>query len=1142
MKTLLLTFCFSLLLLTGYTQTTYYWVGGTGPASITAATSWNTALDGSGSSRSVADTTDILVFNGSNIGGVVPATGAVTTTVTSFSIGQVKLVSNASVVFTRTGGGTGTITIRGSGTGDDLVIEAGSSLSINSTLTNGNVQMILAVGTTGRVSGAFSMSNNGQHRITNTTAGSPGSLVFTSGSAFTSNITSATNSYPFGSNGQSTEKWVVFESGANLYYEGGWSPMGNNSAFSAINFLPGSNWYHRATNVIPTVFGSFFNTKSFGNIIVENNAILGSDGPIYRIGNLTINNGSGFTTHSSGQTAMFGNLTVDGSLSAPAGSTNVLVMGGSGVQTISGSGSIVIPSLTVSDNSEVALNRNVTVGTSTNIYGKINFNTYNINGAGSFTSRVNNTATGVTGNLTAGSYQVTGTVGALANLNGLTITGTGIAPNTSIVGFSSGGATINLSNPIVSGGSNVPLTFKSDTALLATSNANGFDSTAGSVVVTGTKTYQSGTSYTINAATAKPFGLSTGSGTAAVNAGVVEFNASATTNASVNIHGALQLNAGKVTIRTTDTIRIMPGATVNGNFNSSNYFITEANTSTGAQGTFRYDGISSSKLFPIGSSNYYLPATVNPAAVADFTASVFEGITVDGTPNGIQLSAAQKQTKVNAAWNIKLVNGSGAADLQLQWDQALEGSTFSTLNNTEIGIITNQNPGWSLPTGTGNNSTNTANSNFSAFGAFAVGAKPPAQSFTFNPIPDKTYGNADFNGGAISLNTTQPIIYTSSNPAVATIVNGNIHITGTGTTNITASQAGDGFYPPANVTQTLTVNKATLTIKADDKSKPEGDPNPAFTVTYSGFVYGETAAVLTTPVTVTTTAVTTSPPGTYPIVPAGATAANYNIVFTNGVLTVAPRQTQTITFNALAAKTYGNADFAAGATSTNNTIPITYTSSNPAVATVSGSTIHITGAGTTTITASQAGNSLFFPAANVSRTLTVNKANLTVRAADTTRNPGEANPVFRLIYTGFVSGENASVLATQPTATTTATALSAPGYYIITPANGVSANYNFIYVNGRLTILPLTGTSQSNIQVYRSSANVLTVKIYSPEPDLADVVLYNINGSPLVKRNVFLPQGFINFDLPVKSQLSGTYIVYVYGRNGELKKVINIIR
>ncbi|HYC29918.1 MAG TPA: MBG domain-containing protein, partial [Chitinophagaceae bacterium] len=509
----------------------------------------------------------------------------------------------------------------------------------------------------------------------------------------------------------------------------------------------------------------------------------------------------------------------------------------------------------------------------------------------------------------------------------------------------------------------------------------------------------------------------------------------------------------------------------------------------------------------------YLPVTVNPTTASGFATSVFEGITEEGTPNGTPLNATQKKTKVNVVWHIDRVSGTGNADVLLQWDQALEGSTFSTLPNTDLGIIVNTNPGWDVPTGAGDNALNTATATFSNFGVFAVGARPPAQSFTFNPLPPKTYGDIDFDGGAFSLNTTQPIIYTSSNPAVATIVNGNIHITGTGTTDITATQASDGFYPPANATQPLTVSKATLTITADDLSKPEGDPNPPLTVTYTGFAYGETPAVLTTPVTITTTAVTSSPPGQYPIVPSGATAANYNIVFVNGTLTVSPRQTQTITFNALPTKTYGNASFSAGATSTNNTIPITYTSSNPAVATISGSTIQIKGAGTATITASQAGSGLYFPAQSVSRTLTVNKANLTVRAIDTVRGVNEQNPVFRITYTGFVPGENASNLTTQPVATTTATISSPPGYYGINPNGGSSPNYNFIYGNGTLTVLPATGNSETYIQAYLSSPNKITVKVFMPEPDLADVVLYSISGQPMIKKNVFLPKGFITFDL-----------------------------
>ncbi|HEX3168722.1 MAG TPA: hypothetical protein VHQ93_20785, partial [Chitinophagaceae bacterium] len=52
-------------------QTTYYWVGGVASSnSITIGSNWNTVLNGSGSPRaSSTGATDILVFDGSNVGG-----------------------------------------------------------------------------------------------------------------------------------------------------------------------------------------------------------------------------------------------------------------------------------------------------------------------------------------------------------------------------------------------------------------------------------------------------------------------------------------------------------------------------------------------------------------------------------------------------------------------------------------------------------------------------------------------------------------------------------------------------------------------------------------------------------------------------------------------------------------------------------------------------------------------------------------------------------------------------------------------------------------------------------------------------------------------------------------------------------------
>lgn len=1143
MKKVLLFLCSVLLSAAAFSQTVYYWVGGTAPSTITTGSNWNTQLDGSGTARpSTPGTTDILIFNGANVGGATPATGTVTVPINGgVTCSQMKFINNAVVVFTRTSSGTGTITL-GNDTGDDFVIEAGSSLALNSTGTN--LVIAFGTGTTGLVSGAFSMSSSvATQRISNGTTGTAGSLVFASGSSFTSNNTISSTSAPFGTNSQSSDKWVVFMSGAQLYYNGGWSPMGSTQAFSAIDFRPGSVWHHRATNAT-SGFGSFFNTKNFADIIVENGATLAADGPIYHIDNLTVNGGCTFITHSSGTTNVFGNIVVDGTYTSQATQRgNVLILAGTTPQTVSGAGAITIPSLIVADNANVTLNRNITnLDSNTNIYGKLNFGTSQLTGAGTFTSRVNTQVTGLTGTLTNGSSQVTAVAGTLLNLNGLTVTGPGIPANTTVVNFSVSSSTINLSKAATATASGVALTLVSDTAILETANPNGFDSTSGSVTLVSTKNYQSGTSYVIDAATSKPFGVSSGFTGTHVNTGLVTVNANITTNIGAYVTGLFTLNSGKVTIRSMDTVRILTGSALAGSYNAANYFVTTADATTGAQGVLRVDGMTAGTLLPIGTSAYYMPATVTPAGTTDIAASVFQGITSEGTPNGTPLTPLQKQTKVDAVWNLNPLNGSGGGGLQLQWAQALEGSTFTTLPSSDIGIITNLNPSWSLPVAPGDNANNTASGTVSSFGTFGIGAQPPAQPFVFNTLPAKTYGDPDFNAGVISLNTTAPITYTSSNTSVATIVGSNIHIVGTGTTDITATQASDGFYPAANVTQTLTVNKAPLTIKADDQAKPQGDPNPALTVTYSGFVNGETSSVLTTAPTVTTTAVTASPAGTYPIVPSGAAATNYAITYVNGTLTVTPRQNQTITFNALPAKTYGAADFAAGATSTNTTIPITYTSSNPAVATIVGNNIHIVGAGTATITASQAGSPLYFAAPNVSQTLTVNKATLTVRAVDTSRLYGADNPAFRLTYSGFVLGQNASVLTTQPTATTPATATSAPGYYTINVDGGAAQNYSFVYTAGRLTVLPATGAGQAYMQVYMSGSNTMTVKVFSPNPDLGDIYLYDIGGRLLLKKNVFIAQGFLSYDIPVNVPASGLYIVRVVSKNLRLRANVAIIR
>jgi hypothetical protein len=83
------------------------------------------------------------------------------------------------------------------------------------------------------------------------------------------------------------------------------------------------------------------------------------------------------------------------------------------------------------------------------------------------------------------------------------------------------------------------------------------------------------------------------------------------------------------------------------------------------------------------------------------------------------------------------------------------------------------------------------------------------QTIIFLPLPAKGYGNPDFAPPAAATSGL-PVAYLSSDPKVATIVKGKIHIVGIGTCVISAQQAGNANWAAApDVTQPLIVDKGT---------------------------------------------------------------------------------------------------------------------------------------------------------------------------------------------------------------------------------------------------------------------------------------------------------------------------------------------
>ncbi len=79
---------------------------------------------------------------------------------------------------------------------------------------------------------------------------------------------------------------------------------------------------------------------------------------------------------------------------------------------------------------------------------------------------------------------------------------------------------------------------------------------------------------------------------------------------------------------------------------------------------------------------------------------------------------------------------------------------------------------------------------------------------------------------------------------------------------------------------------AALIVTAPNATAVQGDAIATFVPSYGGFMYGDTAASLTTQPTCATTATSGSPVGPYPITCSGAASANYTITYVPGTLDV----------------------------------------------------------------------------------------------------------------------------------------------------------------------------------------------------------------------------------------------------------------
>lgn len=269
--------------------------------------------------------------------------------------------------------------------------------------------------------------------------------------------------------------------------------------------------------------------------------------------------------------------------------------------------------------------------------------------------------------------------------------------------------------------------------------------------------------------------------------------------------------------------------------------------------------------------------------------------------------------------------------------------------------------------------------------------------------------------------------------------------------SITPSSAESPNYNISYKSGVLTINKASLTLTADNVSREYGDDNPILRFSSSGLKGNDTheSALQALP-SLSTSALENSSVGEYPITITGGVSKNYQLTYRQGVLTVVKAPLSVSVESA--ERTYGTNNPNFVRTYLGFKMSDTETSVFSALPkiTCSASKTSDVGDYPINITGGIARNYEIVSYEN--GTLTITKAQATISANNKSRLYFEENPQFDFSVTGLLNGDTKACLTTFPAYNCEANILSNVGNYQIVPSDAVAKNYIFEYAPGNLTI------------------------------------------------------------------------------------------
>ncbi len=440
-------------------------------------------------------------------------------------------------------------------------------------------------------------------------------------------------------------------------------------------------------------------------------------------------------------------------------------------------------------------------------------------------------------------------------------------------------------------------------------------------------------------------------------------------------NGILNIGNNNVTVTNTAGNAVVGGS-------STSYVRTGNSTTT--LGRFARSiatvGLPITYAMPVGNSTSYMPATFTFSS--NSVARNLTMFAMDGTHSSV---AGGTNYLANRYWitSLSVVTGTYSYSSSFEFPSSDVVGGFSTLKLYRG----SNNYTDAASTATATSVTSGSLDQTAGVGALSSnivwtakgnGVALSDQTITFNALTPITYGSST----TLALNATAssglPVSYAVvSGPG--SISGSTLTITAAGSIVIQASQGGNASYNPApSVTQTLVVNPKALTVSGATAQNKVYDGTTVAVITGASLVGVVGADV-----------VNVSGGGTFAqanaanglvVTPAlslsGAQAANYTLTQPTGLTANITQAAQTITFLALNSVQLGSANFNLTATASSG-LAVTYTSSNPAVASVTtGGVVTIVGVGTAVITAAQPGNTNYSAASSVNQNLVVTQASL----------------------------------------------------------------------------------------------------------------------------------------------------------------------